>query len=57
MEDCGLCEEWREEDGAAWRPVPLLLRARKVAGGGAKENFRDWETDLVAVRGKRDVNL
>ena len=24
MEDCGLCEEWREEDGFARRPVPPI---------------------------------
>ena len=29
----------------------------EVAGGGAKENFRDGGTDLVAVRGKSDVHI
>ena len=52
-----LREKLWEEDGVARCPVPLLLRAREVAGGGAKEDFRDRETDLVAVRGKVDVNI
>ena len=57
VEDCGFRKEWREEDGVARRLVPLLLYLREVASGGAKENFRDRETDLVAVRGKSDVHL
>ena len=57
MEDCGLREKLREEDGIARIPVPLILRVREVAGGGAKEDFRDRETDLVAVRGKGDLYL
>ena len=41
IEDRGLRHKWREEDGVARNPVPLLFRARKVGGGGAKEDFRD----------------
>ena len=57
MEDRSLCQKWWEEDGVARSPVPLLLRARKVAGGGAKEDLHDRETYLVAVRGKGDFDL
>ena len=42
VEDRGLREKWREEGGVARSPVPLLLLVCKVAGGGAKEDFRDW---------------
>ena len=42
VEDHGLRQKWREEDGVAQIPVPLLLRSREVAGGGVKEDFRDW---------------
>ena len=34
-----------------------FFEAREVGGGGAKENFRDQETDIVAVCGKSDVHL
>ena len=27
VEDCDLCEEWREESGIAWRPFPLIFRS------------------------------
>ena len=54
---CSLREEWREEDGVERRPVLLIFRVREVAGGGAKENFRDGETDLVAFRDKSDVYI
>ena len=56
-DDCGLCEKCQEEDGVARSPVHLLLRVREVAGGGAKEDFCDREIDLVAVRGKGDLDL
>ena len=51
VEDCSLHKEWREKDGVAQRPVPLLIRAREF-GGGEKENFRDQKTDIVAVHRK-----
>ena len=35
-------------------PFPLLFLVREVDGGGAKENLRDGEEDLVAVCGKSD---
>ena len=57
VEDCGLREKWREEDGVARHPVPLLLRVCEVAGGGTKEDFSDQETDLFAFRGKGNFNL
>ena len=41
VEDRGLRQKRRKEDGVAWSPVPLLLRLCEVAGGGAKEDFRD----------------
>ena len=41
VEDCGLRQKWWEEDGVAQSPVPMLLRSREVAGGGAKEDFCD----------------
>ena len=40
-EDRGLCQKLWEEDSVARIPFPLLLRSRKVAGGGAKEDFRN----------------
>ena len=39
VEDCSLCQKLRYENSVAQTPVPLLLRARKVAGSGAKEEF------------------
>ena len=33
---------WRIAASAS--PVPLLLQAHEDAGGGAKEDFSDWET-------------
>ena len=38
-------------------PVSMLLGLREVAGGGAKMNLRDWETDLVAVCGEGDIDV
>ena len=57
VEDCDFYEKWQEEDSVARRPILLLLRSRKVAGGGAKEDFCDRETDIVAVCSKSGVNL
>ena len=57
VEDCGLREKFQEEDGILRRPLRLLLQAREVAGGGAREDFRDQGTDIVAVHGKIYVNL
>ena len=57
VEDRGLREKWQQGGSVAWSPVPLLLRAREFSGSGAKEDFRDWETDLVAVRGKNIINI
>ena len=57
MEDSGLCQKWREEDGIAGSPVSLLLGLGEVAGGGAKKDFRDQYTDLVAVCGKVNLDL
>ena len=41
VEDRGLHQKRREEDGVAQSSVPLLLRLREVASGGAKEDFHD----------------
>ena len=38
-------------------PVLLIFRLREVADGGAKDNFSDGKTDLVAVRGKGNVDV
>ena len=57
VEDRDLHEKLREEDGVAQSPVPLLPRSREAAVGGAKEDFCDRETDLVAVCGKGDLDL
>ena len=57
VKDCGLREEWREEDVVVRRPVPLIFQARKVSVGGSKENFHDGEMDLVALRCKIDLHV
>ena len=57
VEDCGLREEWRGEDGVPRRPFPFIFRAREVAGSGSKENFRDRETDLFTIRIKWDLHV
>ena len=34
-----------------------FFKRAKVTGGGAKEDFRNREMDLVAIHGKGDLNL
>ena len=41
VEDCGLRQKSREDDGVAWSPVYLLLGSREVSGGGEEKDFRD----------------
>ena len=48
-------KKWREEDGVAWRPVPLLLRPRKVAVAGIEEYLSDREEGIVIIHGKGEV--
>ena len=57
MEDCGLRQKWREEDDVAGSPVALFLGSREVAGGGAKKDLRDLETDIFAVCGEDDLDV
>ena len=57
MEDCGLRQKWRAEDGVAGSSVSLLLGSREVASSGANLYLRDWETDLVAVCGEDDIDV
>ena len=39
------------------RPFPMLLWEHEVADGGAKEDFRDQETYIVAVHRKSNVSI
>ena len=57
VEYCGLRQKWREEDGVAGSQVSLFLGSREVAGGGAKKDFHDRETDLFAVCGEGDLDV
>ena len=42
MENGGLCQEGRKEDGVEGLPVPLIFCSFKVASKGAKKGLRDW---------------
>ena len=57
MEDGGLCQKWREEDGFAGIPVAIFLGSSEVAGGSTKKDLRDRETDLFAVCGEGDLDV
>ena len=47
-----LHEEWLEEDSVQLFPITQLLWECKVAYGGAKEDLRDQEADLLARTGE-----
>ena len=35
----------------------MFLGLREVAGGGAKKELRNWETDLLAIGDKGDLDV
>ena len=57
MDDCGLRQKRRDEDGVAGSPVSLFLGSREVAGGGAKKDLRDLETYVFAVCGEGSLGV
>ena len=38
-------------------PVALFLGLREVAGGSAKKDLRNWETDIFAVCSEGDIDV
>ena len=57
MENGGLCQEGRKEDGVEGLPIPLLFCSFEVAGGGAKKALRDREANFLSFRRKGDLEV
>ena len=57
MENGGLCQEGRKEDGVEGMPVLLLFCSFEVAGGGAKKALRDREANFLSFRIKAILRL
>ena len=57
MENGGLCQEGRKEDGVEGLPVPLMFCSFEVAGSGAKKAVRDQEANFLSFRSKGNLEV
>ena len=57
MENGGLYQEGRKEDGVEGLPVPFIFCSFEVAGGGAKKALRDRKANFLSFGRKGDLEV